>query len=68
MGENRLYKAETITAAELLQMTVEEARKKGANGIVDYRVNITRSASGGVVESYDISALFILIHEVEIND
>lgn len=68
MGENRLYKAETITAAELLQMTVEEARKKGANGIVDYRVNITRSASTWVVESYDISALFILIHEVEIND
>lgn len=68
MGENRTYKAETISAAELLQMTVEEARRKGANGIVDYRVTVARSATTGVVESYDISALFILIHDVEIND
>ena len=63
MGENRTYKAETINAAELLQMTVAEAKKKGANGIADYRVTISRSATG-VVASYDISALFILIHEL----
>lgn len=68
MGENRIYQAEAISAAELLEMTVAEAKRKGANGIVDYRVTVSRSASTGVVESYDISALFILIKEVERND
>lgn len=65
MGENKTYKVETISSAELLKMTVEEARKKGANGIVDYRVTTTYSTTTKAVESYEVSALFILIHEVE---
>jgi len=68
MGENRTYKVETINAAELLQMTVAEARKKGANGIVDYRVTTTYSPATKAVESYEVSALFILIHEIEGDD
>ena len=66
MGENRTYKVETINAAELLKMTVEEARKKGANGVVDYRVTTTYSTTTKAVESYEVSALFIMIHEVEV--
>ena len=65
MGENRTYKVETINAAELLQMTVAEARRKGANGIVDYRVVTTYSPTTKSVESYEVSALFILIHDVK---
>lgn len=65
MGENRTYRVETINSAELLKMTVAEARKKGANGIVDYRVTTTYSTTTKAVESYEVSALFILIHEVE---
>lgn len=68
MGENRTYKAETISAAELLSMTVAEAKRKGANGIADYRVTVSRSSTTGTVVSYDISALFILIHEVGSHD
>ena len=68
MGENRTYKVETINSSELLKMTVEEARKKGANGVVDYRVNTTYSTTTKAVESYEVSALFILIHEVVTNE
>lgn len=68
MGENRSYRAETISSAELLKMTVDEARRKGANGIADYRVTTTYSTATKAVESYEVSALFILIHEVPINE
>ena len=68
MGENRTYKVETISSAELLEMTVKEARKKNANGIVDYRVVTTYSTTSKAVESYEVSALFILIHEVKGDD
>ena len=68
MGENRTYRVETINSAELLKMTVEEARRKGANGVVDYKVMTTYSPATKAVESYEVSALFILIHNVEVDE
>ena len=54
LAENRTYKVETISSSELLEMTVREARKKGANGIVDYRVVTTYSTTSKAVESYEV--------------
>ncbi len=66
MGANRIPEVERISPAELLDITVTEAKKRGANGIVDYHT--TMNYKDGYLESYDISAFFILIHEVKVND
>lgn len=66
MGSNRTMEVERISPAELLDITVAEAKKRGANGIVDYHTTI--NYKDGIINSYDISAFFILIHEVEIKD
>ncbi len=66
IGSNRSIQAERISPAELLDITVSEAKKRGANGIVDYKTTI--NYKDGAINSYDISAFFILIHEVKVDD
>ena len=66
IGSNRSIEVEKISPAELLDITVSEAKKLGANGIVDYHTTINYKE--GAINSYDISAFFILIHEVKVED
>jgi len=56
-------KAETMTPSDILEIVVAEARKRGANGIVDYRVTPHYSSSG-LIDVYEVYALLILIHEL----
>ena len=58
------YTQESIPSAELLELTVAEAKKRGANGIVDYSVSEVFNSRTGSLDYYEISALLILIHEL----
>ena len=69
-SQNGSLSAETIGAAELLNTAVQEARKRGANGLVDYRVakRYVTSSKGltSLVDAYEVTGLLILVHEVSV--
>ncbi|MBR7005153.1 MAG: hypothetical protein IKI00_09350 [Bacteroidales bacterium] len=52
---------EDITRAELIEIAVAEAKKKGANGFVDYHITVQSKAvsQGNMHNTYSISGLCI---------
>lgn len=63
---------EELSIDDILKRFVEEARKRGANGIVNFKTEVVRTAvqktASTPVESYRASALLILIHEPNDNN